>query len=362
MLLFAAAAAVLVSYAYESHALGSIEDWTMNKRFAIRGAHTPTDVVIVAIDDRTLAALGSWPLPRRYHGDVIGAVSTGDPRAVAIDIQFTELSDPRDDNALINAVGAADSNVHRVVLAAIETDKQGRTNVFGGAASTVGARVGFTGYSPDPGGVLRDMPWGSATTWVDGSPAVPLENFALVSAEVATGRPIPRSRFGGSTPIDYVGPPGTVDTYSYYDVLRGRVGSTAFTGKVVVIGGTATALEDEHTTPYGAADPMSGPEVEANAIETALHGFPLRPSRTRALLLIVVFSFLVPVASLFLRWRWCLLIAAVAAVLLLVAAQVAFDHGVAVVVAWPLVALALGTLAAGFLRPGRGRVWSPASR
>jgi hypothetical protein len=98
---------------------------------------------------------------------------------------------------------------------------------------------------------------------------------------------------------------------------------------------------------------MSGPEIEANAIETALHGFPLRRSRPRDLLFIVLFTFLVPVASHVLRWGWCLVLAAVAAVLLAVAAQVSFDHGVLLAVTWPLLALVLGTLVAAFLRPGR---------
>ena len=231
--------------------------------------------------------------------------------------------------------------------------------MFGGAVGLTGARAGWTLFRPDASGAIRTVTWGSPTRDARGA-VRPLEAFSLVAAQIARGRPIPR--FAGSTPIAFFGPPGTTPTYSYADVYNGRVPRDALQGKVVVIGVSAPSLGDLHTTPYGAADPMSGPEIEANAIETALHNFPLRPSRTRALLLIVLFSFLVPVASLFLRWRWCLLIAAVAAVLLLVAAQIAFDHGVAVVVTWPLLALALGTIAAGFLRPGRGRVWSPASR
>src|SRR3954469_13967043 len=46
--------------------------WPMNKRFAIRGGHTPKDVVVVAVDDATLRDLKHlWPLPRRFHGQVI---------------------------------------------------------------------------------------------------------------------------------------------------------------------------------------------------------------------------------------------------------------------------------------------------
>lgn len=354
MLLAAAAVAVLTSAAYLHHVLGSVEDWTMDKRFASRGAHTPKDVAIVAIDDRTMSALGlRWPFPRRYHGAVIRRVADAHPRAIAIDLQFTEPSDPRDDDALMRAVGRADARAGTVVLGTLDVDRAGRTAVFGGAASEVGARVGFTGFRPDASGVLRQVPWGSSTTWDDGRPATAVESFSLVAAQTATGRPIPRSRIGNSTTVAYVGPPGTITAYSYADVLHGRVAPSAFAGKVVVIGATAPALNDLHATPYGARNPMSGPEVEANAIETALHGFPLRPSRTRALLLIVLFAFLVPVASLFLRWRWCLLLAAVAGVLYLVAAQLSFDHGVLLAVTWPLLALVAGTLVAGFLRQPR---------
>jgi hypothetical protein len=98
---------------------------------------------------------------------------------------------------------------------------------------------------------------------------------------------------------------------------------------------------------------MSGVEIQANATETARQGFPRRPSRTRTLLLIVLFSFLVPVASLFLRWRWCVLLDAIAAILYLVAAQLSFDHGVLLAVTWPLLALLPGTLAVALLRPPR---------
>jgi CHASE2 domain-containing sensor protein len=356
LLLTAAAVASLVCVAYLGHVLGSIEDWTMDKRFAIHGAHTPDDVAVVAIDDKSLHELGQWPFPRRYHAQLIRKLADDRPGAIAMSIQFTEQSDPVDDSALTGAVASAAAFAvseragrGQVVLGTTEVSQYGGTNVFGG--NTGAARVGVTLYRSGANGVLRTLSWGSPTTWRNGEPAIPVESFALVAAEIATGRPIPPSRIRGSTPIAYVGPPGTVPTYSYINVLRGRVPASAFKGKVVVIGPTARSLQDIHTTPYGAGRQMGGAEIDANAIETALHDFPLSPSRTRSLLLIVLFSFLVPVASIFLRWRWCLLGAAVAAVLYLVAAQLSFDHGLLLAVTWPLLALLLGTVAAGFLQP-----------
>lgn len=357
MLPAAAAVAALFSAAYLYHVPGSVEDWTMNKRFAIRGAHTPTDVAIVGIDEYTLRDLGQWPFPRRFHADVIRKIANGDPSAIAVDIQFTEPSDAADDSALVRSVVDVDNRAAvnedgrgRVVLATTEVNQLGDTAVLGG---TTAVRVGWATLRPSANGALRTLSWGSSTTWTNGERAFPLESFALVAAEIATGHQILRSSIGGATPIAYVGPPGTVRSYSYSDVLHNRIAPDAFAGEVVVIGATAATMGDVHATPYGANNPMSGPEIQANAIETALHGFPLRPSRTRALLLIALFSFLVPVAGLFLRWRWCLLLATAATVLYLTASQLSFDHGVSLPVTWPLLALTLGTVVTRIFRPAR---------
>jgi CHASE2 domain-containing sensor protein len=328
----------------------------MDKRFAIRGGHTPKDVVVVAVDEKSLGELGPWPFPRRYHAQLIKRIADDRSRAIAVDIQFSEPSDQADDSALAGAVRQAnldaltahDGRTGQVVLGTTEVSRNG-----GAAVMPLGGRAGFMGLRPSRHGVLRTLTWGSATTWPDGEAAIPLESFALVAAELATGRRIWRSRIGNATPIAYVGRPGTVPTYSYADVLHDRVPRGAFTNKVVVVGATASSLGDVHSTPYGADRPMGGAEIEANAIETALHDFPLRPSRSRALLLIALFSFLVPIASLFLRWRWCVLIAALAGTLYLVAAQISFDHGILLPAVWPLLALVLSTLAAAFLRPRR---------
>jgi HD-GYP domain-containing protein (c-di-GMP phosphodiesterase class II) len=91
---------------------------------------------------------------------------------------------------------------------------------------------------------------------------------------------------------------------------------------------------------------MSGPELQANAIRTVLHGVPLRgaPGAVAALM-IVLAALLAPV----LRLRRSLLAAAlaapVAAAVYLIAAQVAFDAGVVMPVVGPLSALTVSTAA-----------------
>src|SRR5262245_35023015 len=107
LLLTAAGVAALMCVAYLGHVLGTVEDWTMDKRFAIRGAHTPHDAAVVAIDDKSLHDLGQWPFPRRYHAQLLRKLADDRPSAIAMDIQFTEPSDPVDDSALVGAVAYA---------------------------------------------------------------------------------------------------------------------------------------------------------------------------------------------------------------------------------------------------------------
>src|SRR5206468_12638523 len=101
----------------------------------------------------------------------------------------------------------------------------------------------------------------------------------LVTAEDVLGHRIPPSALGGSTAwIDYRGGPGTILTASYADVLNNNFRTGTFKGRTVVIGPAAPSLGDVHPTSVTGAGLMAGAEIQANAIWTALHGFPLQPA------------------------------------------------------------------------------------
>ncbi|MHB8455115.1 MAG: CHASE2 domain-containing serine/threonine-protein kinase [Acidiferrobacterales bacterium] len=68
-------------------------------------------------------------------------------------------------------------------------------------------------------------------------------------------------------------------TYSFYDVLNGKVPMQAFSNKIVLIGATAAGIGDTRITPVSHA--MSGPELTANAIASILNqDFYTSPSWT----------------------------------------------------------------------------------
>ena len=75
--------------------------------------------------------------------------------------------------------------------------------------------------------------------------------------------------------IDYAGP----DAHDPVRQPRRRraqsVRPDGVRGKVVVVGATATSLQDQHNTSTTRNFLMPGPEIQANSIATALAGFPL---------------------------------------------------------------------------------------
>jgi CHASE2 domain-containing sensor protein len=328
--------------------LPGLEQDSVTQRFERRGAMKAPGLLVVAIDDKTFDDLGEpWPLPRSRHGAAIDALRRDGAKAIVYDVQFTEQTTPREDNALIRAVGRA----RNVVLATAETDEHGNSNVLGGDEhlAQLGARAGASNLPPGPGGVLQRF----------GAQAGGLETLAVAAAR-RVGRAPDTSAFDDRGAwIDFRGPPGTIDTVSFSDLLAGKVDPARVRGRIVVVGATAATLQDVHPTPTASGELMSGPEIEANAIYTATHGLPLRDApRWVDLLAILLLGLLPALASLRLRALLAALLAPGAAVAWLVVAQVAFDQGHVVAVAAPLFALALGTVAtigAGYVAERRRR-------
>ncbi len=311
---------------------------TVDARFSIRGEHAAPDVVVVGIDARTNSVVARFPFRRTIHARVIDRLRRAGAKVIVYDIEFTAPSgDDAADNALIRAVDRAS----RIALSTTEVGDGGATNIFGGddVLREIGARAGSGNVPNDPGGVLRRFAYDD----------LGLLGLPVVAAELARGRPVARDRFAddGTAWIDFPGPPRTVRTVSFGDVLEGRVPAATLRDKIVVVGATAPVLKDVFPTATASEDLMAGPEIQAAAIQTVLDDFPLRgaPGWLDGLLIVVLgLAGALATARLSpLRGAICGL---VAAALLLVAAQLAFGAGLIVSLLYPLAALLLGVVGA----------------
>jgi adenylate cyclase len=115
----------------------------------------------------------------------------------------------------------------------------------------------------------------------------------------------------------------------------------------VVVGASAPSLQDLHPTPTSGTELMAGPELQANAIATVLHGLPLRDvGPAAAIAIVLVAAAVAPLASVWLSWVGILVGAFAGAVVLGAGAVAAFAGGWVAPLAAPGLALGLGTLGA----------------
>jgi CHASE2 domain-containing sensor protein len=332
----AALAALAAGIALDAtDALSGLERQSVAARYKLRSVPPPADIVVVGVDDITFSELQEqWPFPRSLHGRAVTQLYRAGAREIVYDVQFTEPTKPAEDLALYRAIDRAGG----VVLATTEVDPRGRTNVLGGDdnLAKVGAVAASSALPVDPDGLKTRFEFSVAR----------LETLAISVSGRVGGPPLTASDFeAGGAWIDYRGEPGTFPTLSFSKVVRGRFDPALVRDKIVVVGATATSLQDVHATPMGGG-PMSGPEVEANAIWTALRGLPMRSApKPVDILLIVLLAVLPALAATRLRILAASLLAPLAGSAYLLAAQLAFSEGTIVAVAVPMTTLAVATVA-----------------
>lgn len=313
--------------------LDRVERTTLDARYALRGERAaPADLLIVAVDDATLRDLETrWPFSRSVQARALERIAAGRPRAIGYDIQLSESTTSDDDEAIARAV----LSTERLVLATALTDAVNGPNLifYDEDLAAAGVRVGHAGFPHTPGNVFRTVP-----LRVDG-----LASFAVAVAETAAAGPVSAADFAHGALIDYRGPPGTVRAVHYSEVLSGAVPPSAFDDMIVIVGATAPQLGDVHPTPMGDV-PMSGPEINANAVATILDGFPLRTAPGWLDVLLIVVLAALGAAAAWPRRAWVGVIAAAATgVAFLLVAYLLFRAGVVVEVTAPLVALVVAT-------------------
>lgn len=360
-LLVGLAVAVIVGLGYlawrEAPAAAALDGQTLDWRFRLRGERVPGDeVVLVAIDDRAVAALGRWPLPRQALADAVRALTRGGARVIAFDLLLADAEggDGSGDRDLAAALGEAGMaivpfafvfspsaaggpppafvarsayRIYRLPDAARLTGTLAPTGVvaplaaFGEAA----AGTGHVSVVLNADGSLRF----DRTAVVHGEdlyPSLSIEAVRLflglpreaVAVTVGEEIVIGDLRLGVDQDmrlaVNHYGPRGTFPTLSMADLLAGSVPPEAVSGRVVLIGATATGVGDNFVTPFGRALP--GPEHFATVIDNILHGRSLvhgRDALALDLLAIVIGAVLAALAASF---RLPLLALAAAAALL----------------------------------------------
>ena len=105
-----------------------IERYTRDRLMQARGPlPVPDDIVIVAIDEASIARFGRFPWPRSLAARAIDSIAAAQPKAIALDVLYTDPTSESEDKSLAQSIARAGN----VVAAAQLVDAPG----VGGAAT-----------------------------------------------------------------------------------------------------------------------------------------------------------------------------------------------------------------------------------
>lgn len=291
--LVALAASALVAFLALSRATERADNVIFDtvSEWGVRAPHE--DIVIIAIDNRSIAQLGRWPWPRARHQALLETLAQARPKAVAYDVLMVEPEATQGaDAALARAVAAAP------VFLPLTFDVPGQDGAPYDVLAPIpplaaaAAGLGQVNVDFDADGVIRR----AYMIERDGERAWP-HLMAFMQA-AADGLPAPSSAGASSGPaqaplvreqpllISFAGPPGHFRTISFVDVMNGATPAAFLHDKLVLVGATADGLGDRYATPLSNhTEIMSGVELQANLLDTLLTGQAISPAGPGKLLL-----------------------------------------------------------------------------
>lgn len=242
----------------------------------------PPQIVIIAIDEFSIASLGRWPWQRHTHAQLLDILTEAKAKAVGMDIIFSEPQYISNDDALLaNAIANNKRTVLPVLIERTSSGLQATLPLpaFKKAANSLG-HIHFT-FEAD--GVVRGIYLQEnlhGVSW----PQFALAVFDAAQSNEHTGKSaiINANTLANKNDNDalldilhgdyleripYTGGPGHFKTVSYIDVLSGKIPASFFTDKYVLIGATAAGITSTFPTPVTTDNKaMSGVEINANIL------------------------------------------------------------------------------------------------
>jgi len=334
------------------HGLGVVrplewKSWDARLRLLARPERASQDIVIFLIDQYSLDFFEDqqgvpWPWPRQIYSAVMDYLRAGGAKAVFFDLIFTESSragveDDQDMAAAMERSGNVflplslsqekEESWEAIPASALQRFSAAKTDLpdasYPSARSAslpidelIGAARGAGNvlFVPDKDGIFRRLPLAqSYEGLLVPSIAVALAKFS------AEGQKLPQVPVdtSGRMIIRYHGPAGTYESVSIASIINSwaqieegkepQVPPSEFSGKIVLIGGSAPGILDNRPTPLGGVSP--GVEIHATVLDNLLRrDFVRVPAFAVFLAFLLFVSFFTAVGASVLRKIWQLVV------------------------------------------------------
>ncbi len=253
-----------------------VEQLVVDSELSLMPQTVPENVVIVAVDEKSLRKYGRWPWSRRVHADLLQRLTLAGSNSVAFDVLF---ADPNRDDELGDQLFADAISQHGKVVLAMSSDEDPKDGVVSeilplALFAKVAAGIGHSDMGVDRDGIVR------GTYLLAGAGAARWPELALAALYVAGKRDVTKLPGETFNSLDmemrgkwirdnkvlfpYVGGAGAFPMFSFVDVVEGKVPLQALQDKVVFVGITATSIRRVFPVPMENEGAMSGVEIHAN--------------------------------------------------------------------------------------------------
>jgi adenylate cyclase len=267
-------------------------------KYRARAFPPDKDIVVVDIDDRSLAELaedlGRFPWPRVVYGELIEEFERQGAAAVVLDVELYEPDRARPDfDRVLNDVVKGTTNTffpirllgriardEGVTLANVPELQLGKRGTPDPATrvtmelpyvldKSAWGRTGLIDFLPDDDGIGRRY-WLRREFGGYVIPSLPMRVASTLGWKVPDGDALTLAWSTGRDPTHPHPRVSFVDLYRDFSNSKRERPKDEFKGKVVVIGSTATHLQDFRTTPIDNLYP--GVEILATAIDNLKQG------------------------------------------------------------------------------------------
>lgn len=335
-----------------------------------------SEIIIVAIDETslkedTLGNLSQWP--RAYYAEAIELLSRQNAAVIGVDITFPNRSTKgqEDDQVLAEAIERHDN----VILATHFQSKNGEQLVEWPHPTLLESnpRLGWINIMLGEDGFVRELPVFAdsergiieafsvavSRVYLNADP----ENYRIkdnvfafsdeVNIPVNSRLDVENAVRVNSMHVNYFAKPDSYTHVSFSDLLNGNWVNQGidFRDKIVLIGPTATDLQDEYLSPVSDGVMMPGVEIHANAIQTIISGeflTPMSPHQLWVLLLILLIVNLILFS--FLRVRFTIPLMIIEVIGLIVSGILAYEWGYLLNVVYPIIVVLLSFMGMYLLR------------